>query len=70
MGQRKAPKLQKTCRMIETENLVLEHLSDIRGAVDVVRSEGTARHIGASYASVSRRVDRISESCASKSASI
>jgi hypothetical protein len=74
MGQRKAPKLQKTCRMIETENLVLEHLSDIRGAVDVREDMCEVKErlgtLEANYASVSRRVDRISESCASKSASI
>jgi len=50
--------------MTETENLVLEHLSHIRGAVDALREDmcEVKERLGtleANYASVSRRVDRI-----------
>ena len=50
--------------MTETENLVLEHLSHIRGAVDALREDTceVKERLGAleaNYASVSRRVDRI-----------
>ena len=50
--------------MTETENLVLEHLSHIRGAVDALRDDmrEVKERLGtleANYASVSRRVDRI-----------
>ena len=48
--------------MTETENLVLEHLSHIRGAVDALLEDMCEVRLGtleANYASISRRVDRI-----------